>query len=338
MQKNIRWIAGILAFWILAFSVFGVVNEILRRKTVGKVDMIHSFYGIEKNTIDVVSVGSSHSYHSIQPNLLWGKYGISSYVMSSQGQSVPCSYYLIKEIFKYQTPKVVMLETYCLKNTGLYANEGFLRQVVDGMRFGETKVELLNDFFPDYTWKEKLSYYIPFLLYHARWSELKDEDFSKNAWMKGGILNFKQVPQTETPFPEEARPLPKNSKEYLDKIVEFCEEKGTQLVLYAAPFACPPAAERALGVSLTVEKYAEEKGIPFLFFQKTRELNIDLATDYYDEQHLNSYGTEKLTNRVGEWLIQNYGLADHRQEEKYESWNEDYERYVNLVAEMTSVQ
>lgn len=335
MQKNIRWIAGILAFWLLAFAVFGVVSEVFRLKTGGKVDMIHSFYDVEENMIDVLSIGSSHSYHSIQPNLLWGNYGVSSYVMSSPGQSVPCSYYLLKEAFKYQSPKVVMLETYCFRDTKLYRSEGLFRQVSDGMRFGETKIEMINDFFPESGWKEKLSFYIPFLMYHARWSELGDEDFNKNTWMKGGVLNFRQVPQSEPVFPKRPREIPELTRKYLDKITELCEEKGAQLVLYAAPFASPPSATKVLRTNLAVEEYAKEKGVPFLFFQKTNDLGIDFETDFYDDQHLNSYGTEKLTNKIGEWLVQNYGLADHRQEEKYESWNEDYVRYRNLVEEQT---
>ena len=331
MRRNVRWIAGILAFWILALAVFMVVNDVLRLKVGGKTDMIHSFYDIEEDTLDVLCIGSSHSYHSIQPNLLWGEYGIPSYVMSSPGQSVPCSYYLLKEMLNYQSPKVVLLETYCFRDKRLYRSEGILRQAVDGMRFGKTKIEMVEDFFPDYTWKEKLSYYIPFLMYHDRWSELKSEDFSQNAWMKGGVLNFNQVPQEEPEFPEEPLPLSKVTRKYLNKIIQLCEENGIGLVIYASPIANTGAVVEALGSNLAVEKFTAKRGIPFLFYQKTDDLGIDYETDFYDDQHLNTYGTEKLTRKMGEWLIQNYDVEDHRQEEEYASWDEDYERYEKLV-------
>ena len=156
MQKNIRRIVGTLAFWAVVFIVWWGVNDVLRIKVGESTDMIHSFYEMEENTLDVLCVGSSHSYHSIQPNLLWGNYGIPSYVLSSPGQSVPCSYYLLKEALKYQSPKVVLLETYLFREENKYRTQERLRQAIDGIRFGETKVELIEDFFPDYSWKEKL--------------------------------------------------------------------------------------------------------------------------------------------------------------------------------------
>lgn len=327
MRKTIQRIGGILVLCILAFVVFAVVNDILRLKVGQETDMVHSFYDIEENTLDVLGIGSSHSYHSIQPGSLWGEYGIPSYVMSSPSQPVACSYYLLKEMLRYQNPKVVLLETFSFREETQYNTEGYLRSAIDGIHIGKVKTELLEDFFPNYSWKQKLSYYIPFLVYHNRWSELKNYDFNRVAWMKGGVLDFRVVPQTEPEFPEKPLKLPKNTRKYLKKIIDLCEENGIQLILYAAPMANNWSVKKALRINLSVEKYAAKRGIPFFFYQKTKELGIDYETDFYDDQHLNTYGTDKLTKHIAEWMVQNCGLTDHRQEEKYKSWDEDYERF-----------
>lgn len=334
MQKNIRWITGILFFWITAAAVFGAANDILRFKVVDKADMIHPFYEIEENTLDILCIGSSHAYHSLQPDLLWGEYGIPSYTLGSPGQTVPCSYYLLKEALKYQKPKLVLLETYCFPRKYKFKNDSYLRQAIDGMKFGKVKIEALNDLLPDYSWKEKLSYYIPFLMYHSRWGELEDYDFTQHAWLKGGVLDFRQEPQTEPVFPKKPLKIPKMNRKYLKKIIRLCKKNEIQLIFFAAPFASTDTAKEALRVNLSVEKYAAKRGIPFLFYQKTGELDIDYGLDFYDDQHLNTNGTEKLTTSLAKWLLQNYDLTDRRQEERYESWNEDYERYKKRREEL----
>ena len=40
--------------------------EILRRKTAAETDMVHSFYEIEENSLDVLFLGSSHLYYGVQ--------------------------------------------------------------------------------------------------------------------------------------------------------------------------------------------------------------------------------------------------------------------------------
>ena len=331
MQKNIRWIAAALAFLIAALAVFAVVNDILRIKVGAKIDMIHSFYEMDRDTVDVLCLGSSHCYHSIQPNELWGNYGISSYVLSSPRQSVPCSYYLLKEALGYQKPKVVLLETYCFRYENKYRDEESLRLAIDGMRLGKVKMEMLEDFFGKGSWKKKLPFMVPFLLYHARWSDLQDKDFIHDRYMKGGILDFGQEPQQMPQMPERPLDIPEVTAKYLEKMIGLCRENGISLVLFAAPFADTSAGPKALRVNLALEEYAVGQGIPFLFYQKTGELEIDYAADFYDSQHLNTYGTAKLTRKTGEWLQENYVLADHRQEEAYESWNADYVLYEEAL-------
>lgn len=337
MRKNVRWMVAVLVFCIVGGVVFYFVNDILRIKVNEKTDGIHSFYKMEKNTVDVIFFGSSHCYNSIQPNVLWGEYGLTSYVMASPGQSVGPSYYLMKETLKYQKPKVIVLETFFFWLKRKWRADASLHQAIDGMRLGKTKLELIGGFFPDLSWKEKLPYLFPFLMTHSRWSDLNNSDFHHDDFLKGGVLNFSQIPQPEPEFPVKSKIIPDLSKEYLEKMIALCEENGVQLVLYAAPLGEDEAYRYDVvqGVNLSLEKYAAKRKIPFLFCQKTGDPEIDFETDFYDGGHLNYYGNVKVSKYIGEWLQKEYGLADHRNEKGYEKWETDYQKYLSLVRKMS---
>ena len=83
MRKTSQWISSIIIFLLIGTILFLNISEILRKKSGGESDMIHSFYQIEEDTLDVLCLGSSHGYSAIQPNTLWKEFGLTSYVMCS---------------------------------------------------------------------------------------------------------------------------------------------------------------------------------------------------------------------------------------------------------------
>ena len=106
MKKNVRWICAAVVFVVIGLMLFFNISEVLRRKGGGAADMVHSFYDIEENTLDVLCMGSSHGYSAFQPNTLWNEFGLTSYVLCSQRQTAATTYYLLQEALKYQKPKV----------------------------------------------------------------------------------------------------------------------------------------------------------------------------------------------------------------------------------------
>lgn len=75
---RLRRIAGTVLFFVTGILIFCGISEALRRKTAEATDMVHSFYEIEEDTLDVLFLGSSHLYYGVQPNELWRDYGIAS--------------------------------------------------------------------------------------------------------------------------------------------------------------------------------------------------------------------------------------------------------------------
>ncbi len=324
-----------MLFAAVGMILFFNISEILRRKTAEESDMVHSFYAIERNTLDVLFLGSSHAYYGIQPNELWKEYGITSYSMATPEQTAAISYFLLMEVFHYQQPKVVVLESYYLWYNALYNSESRLRQAFDGMRLGRTKIGMVRTMLEGDTVKDKLTYFFPFLKYHSRWSELQDYDFNTKPFLKGARIDFTTVEIEDPGIPKKAADVPELNQEYLQKIIGLCRENDAQLVVAALPYGVETTEKRykrRQGLNLTLETILEEEDVPFLFYQRDYPEVIDFSTDFRDRTHLNTAGAQKLTAHLGGWLAAYYGLSGHRDEEEYASWDQDLALYEAELA------
>lgn len=333
MKKVCRfW--GTIAFSAIFLCLFWFCSEILRLKTGGEIDMVHSFYEVEEDTVDVLALGSSHMYYSFQPNLLWEEYGMTAYALGSPQQSLAMSYFLLKEALRYQKPKVVLLESYYFFSEKLYNDEGKLRLAFDGMKNGGVKHEMIETLLPELSIKEKLSWYIPFLKYHNRWEKLKNSDFHRKSYLRGGKLDTGVYENKDRGVDIPEREIPEICLEYFEKIVGLCEENEIELLVYATPYS---TSEKSYlyrqGTTLALEKYLQEKQIPFLFLQKSKEPEIDFQTDFCDWAHLNLNGQKKVTSYLGRYIAEHYDITDHRGDMAYVSYEQDYQMYLKDVQE-----
>ena len=120
---------------------------------------------------------------------------------------------------------------------------------------------------------------------------------------------------------------------YLNKTMEFCEENGLQLILIKTPgsVSWSDAAHNA------VQEIADEYQLTFIDFNYSpylEEVGYCEATDSVDMRHMNYYGAEKMTQWIGEYLVENCGATDVRGDERYdflEGELEDYGRNIYSV-------
>lgn len=338
MKKAIRWLFAGAVFLLIGLLLFGRISQVLRRKGGGAADMVHSFYELDENTLDVLVMGSSHGYSSFQPNTLWSEYGLTSYVLCSQRQTAATTYYLLQEALKYQKPKILLLESYYFFSGQKYTDEAALRLAFDGLKNSSIKWRMVQDFLGDLDYKEKLSYFIPFLKYHSRWDDLRNTDFHSQLYLKGSIFDFEVYSMEEPPLAQEATALPENVTVYFEKIIDLCRENEIELVLYTAPYGCEPGDNtkgylKRQGINLTLESYLAERNIPYFYFQKDNTAGIDYAADFRDYAHLNTNGAIKITRSLADYITGVYELPDHREEESYQSWWEDYEAFQQAIME-----
>lgn len=334
-KKNLQWVLLTAVFLVIFIIAFLRISEIFRKKYTDA-DMVHSLYNLEKNSVDVLVLGSSHAYDGISPNVLWKEQGISAYVLGSPGQSISTAYLLLKEALKYQNPKVVMLEGYGFKYDDYYTKESSLRTAFDGVKLNDVKIEMVETYLADASLAEKMTYYIPFSKYHSRWNSLTKKDFRTNkgsylkgAWLTTKVVEFDTPPKLDT-VPGELTDL---AAEYMEKIVGLCSKNGIELMLFMTPVTAGDMEEyvKIQNMNASVEQYAKDKGIPCLNTQFNENISFDYSKDFVDEGHLNLFGQEKLSAYMAEYLTNHYDLPDHRGEEKYASWQADCEKWYQKI-------
>ena len=75
-----------------------------------------SFYDFtKKNDLDILLIGNSHLYTGINPKNLSCALGVNAFILASPGTRVIDHYYSLEEAIKVSKPKLVIIETYGIK-------------------------------------------------------------------------------------------------------------------------------------------------------------------------------------------------------------------------------
>nr|MCR5511406.1 hypothetical protein [Lachnospiraceae bacterium] len=104
---------------------------------------------------------------------------------------------------------------------------------------------------------------------------------------------------------------------------------GIDVLLTVMPF---PVTDENSWISVnTARDIADEYGVDFINFL---DMDIvDFSTDCYDmDSHMNPSGAWKITDYLGTYLKDRYGLTDHRGDEAYAKWDSDYGLYHEFKA------
>lgn len=339
MKQKIKVWIRCFVFLCIFLLLFIGTGEILHRKTKSGAWNFSiktgGFYNLEEDSIDVLAVGSSHCYCTVNPLIWWEKEGFTGYVLSSQQQPVSASYYYMKEALKYQKPQVVIYECYmaCLD----YQNpeEGIVRDACEYLRWSADKVRLIQELVPR---GERIEYYIDYLKYHTRWKELTvdDYDFSYRNQIddyRGYVFLNENKPQILQNYKEteEVTKIPENNRFYLEKMVELSKEFGFELIFLYAPFA---GSEQTAADVRSCRNFAEENQLKFIDgFSLIEPLGINGETDFYDSGHLNFRGAAKMSEYIGGYLAENFLTRREISRAQKSFWNQSLEVYKEKIRE-----
>lgn len=325
MKKKILITASVL---VICAVLLACLQALLVPKYMDKSkegNLVSEYYANAGNN-DVMFIGDCEVYENFSPITLWEEYGITSYIRGSAQQLIWQSYYLMEETFRYETPKVMVFNVLSMKydtpqSTGKQSErEAYNRMTLDGMRWSSSKWNSIKASMTEEEkkWEAQYSYLFPLLRFHDRWSQLTEDDFtywfsrpqvSDNGYlMQTGVKPLGDI-TPEKPLVDYR--LGENSWYYLDKMVQLCKEKGTQLVLIKAPALSPywwPQWDEQ------VAAYAEENDLLYInMLEHQEEMGIDWSTDTYDAGlHLNVYGAEKAARWFGKVLQEQCGVSDRR--------------------------
>ncbi|MDE7009170.1 MAG: hypothetical protein K2P07_13615 [Lachnospiraceae bacterium] len=286
---------------------------------------MEGLYWQPEHTIDVMMMGSSHIHCNVNTALLWEKYGIAAYDYSGAEQPLWMTYHYLKELYKYQSPEVIVLDLYAPARYKEDYQYDWISENIFGMRFSLNKLEMMAVSVE----KSKFFQYFPsFTVYHSRYDNLEEDDFSNFFWNSGEKEDFKgytpywkRTPQIRTEVTETRKDgLTEKSELYLRKIIKYVKDKDSELVLMAAPYVMTGEDMRTFN---KIAEIADEEGILFVNFNHMYEkIGLDFLEDFNDESHLNYWGGCKFTDFLGEFLNSYYSLPDRRGQEGYGSWDD----------------
>lgn len=323
MKKILTKIGKSIAFIMILVLVLVGANGILMPKTYinnsvwPSTSKFNQFYDMDKDSVDVLFIGSSVVANAFSPQEIYDSYGIRSYNLASQQQSVFFNYYWLKEALKYQSPKVVVMDTKFLftlhPESPVNTTEGIGREIVDNMRWSKNKIDMIDALCDLDDSQSKLSYYLTNIRYHSRWTELDESDFnfalSDHDQLKGQSILTTYGEDSYTPF------VPSNSdieselnpvmEKYFGKIVELCQSNNIRLVLVSLPDVMTDAMNNKL------TSLAEQYGIDYYNFclqEHYDAIGAQLPKENVIE-HENIWGAIKMSRYMAGILKSTYGVS-----------------------------
>lgn len=341
MKNIIKRLLSCVIVCAMTIAVLSGATGIAERKTS---DFKYAPFFEHAKDIDVLFFGSSHMLNAIYPMELWNRYGITSYNFGGHGCAIASSYWYLMNALDYCSPKTVVVDCLFL-NKQRKASENFSYQhlSLDAFPLSLTKIrtvfDLMND--PNSYFKEEpeeeskeIAYEKPtaigllwhYSVYHSRWTELTKEDFAKSSTHEYGAEARVRVNQPDQVIENKGERIEENTTgmKYLRKIIEECRKRNIDIVLTYMPF--PISKTTNWKEVNTAQDIADEYGIDYINFPE--EDVVDFDVDCYDEgSHLNVSGALKVTNYLGNYLTENYGLTDHREDPEYAYWDKDYTVY-----------
>ncbi len=324
-QRIIRRVLGVIGF----FLVLALSNELFRFLVVDDVQSytrvtMHEFY--HQDSIDVLFLGSSHSYRSLDPEITDRFFGSNTFNAGTSSQLPDGSCALLREVCGRYQPKTVYMEVYYGVVCDYDAGPTATYVISDYMRPSWNKYE--------YLWEsggqEDLVHGL--ILARRNWqkffdfpymAELLQKKFTPEYWQyaypsydneyyagKGFVYNLEEVgdgwfSSTEPFAPIGDDAIGEKSRESMEEMAKICEEEGIQLVLYSAPmpdFRLNAAGDYDSFVG-QMEAFAERIGAEYVDFNLCRESYLPLdGSCFMDDNHLNGKGAERFSQVFGEYF------------------------------------
>ncbi len=306
--KAVVFMAGLLVFLIAASAILLPRNN---REEDWKHDVqAHGILAEPENTIDVLFIGDSEVYSSINPLRIWQSYGYTSYCLSASKQRLWYSLEFFNMAMRTQQPKIVVLETN----------------------------SLFKAFPAEDSMMHSMDHVLPVFKFHDRWKCLKFEDIFRSPQYthienrKGYRLYKESDPADIEGYMEESENVEYISflnKIYINIIASTCKQQDIKLVFLSTP----STMNWNMRKHNRMEKLSEELGTDYLDLNLAHDgFSIDWEKDTRDKgDHMNYFGAEKVTAYVGSYLNSTGILVRHEEKAICKAWNKALKTFTDDV-------
>lgn len=315
MKETGKRILSALVFVVFLLVIIRLFSGVFVPKDNGEEDGIQDarVYGIlgePTNTIDVLVLGDSLGECAVNPVELWRNCGITSYVCCSGNQTLYQSTDLLELVLKSQTPRVVLMEA-----NAVYAIC--------------PKTDIISNMVENW---------LPLLRYHDRWKSLQISDWTGKAEYthtdssKGFHISREIQPADTKNYmkpSKDAKSVGSDNLRYVREMMQTCENRGIQLILFSAPSTTNWDYRHHNGIA----RLAKNLGLTYIDMNlMDKEIPIDWETDTMDwGNHMNCSGAAKVTGWLGGYLTETGLFADKRNDANYCAWNDNISVYEQNV-------
>ena len=314
------FVLGLIALGFFQLQAAGKLYEdkqIIQKVNTWNAKRFEELYALPKDSLDVVFIGSSHSYCTFEPDFFDRHLGTVSHQMGMPLQHADGSYFTLVEVFNYQKPKMVVMELYWDMLDSEY-EPSQLDSLFAAMDNEELKLRFMQEVLP---LSVSLKSLLPFINFQRDFfmessNEMKkfieetygvteekevftyDEYYDK----KGYIYTNKQMAESEfgstnqyNSFDGKSWTMHPTQQKYLDKIIALCRENGAELIFVTAPVAIT-SFERIKNydfVHQAINSFAAKREINYYDYNLiNHSLNLVSDDNFQDDAHLNHSGVE----------------------------------------------
>lgn len=306
-----------LAIFVILYM--GVARVLEKRTSAVKYDPFFE----QKENYQVLFMGTSHVTNGINPMEMYNDYGLISYNFGGHGNSFPTTYWVAMNALDYTTPELMVIDCSGLSEDKLHNdNIHYAHVSLDCFPLSPNKSKAIEEIFDG---DDKTEFYCKMWIYHNRWSEIEKADFfHPRNYEKGAESRYRVSKKATCPQ------LPKGKYEgeglgveYLERLIEECQARNIKVLLTYLPLPYDEGKnDKKLLEANRVYDIAQKYSVNYVNYF---ELNlVDYATDYCDKiGHLNPSGARKVTKHLGQYIVDNYGLEDKREDKAYSQWKSD---------------
>lgn len=306
-MKN--WIKGgiFICLFILLYIFFSYV--FIPKENLSKYGMYNTtMYEIlseKEHTVDTIVVGDSLVYSSVSPMDIYGNFGYTVFDCAEPAHTLPDAYNYFKVAIESQKPKVAII------------GANILFRDAKKKPWYNKPLKVLKNSLPLTTnhnnWKKFL-----FNNEMDRWTNI-NKGYKKNMGIKPS-KNYDYMVETE-----DKKIIPKANYYYIEKMIEDAKKNNIKLIFIGFPSQKSWYYKKHNAML----ELAKEYDITYINLNLEPSISIDWSKDTSDHgDHLNYEGAKKVSKFLGNYLSTLGILKDHRNDDKYNSWNKAYQHYV----------
>lgn len=340
MDKKVKWarMLNCIFFTLLVIcSIFGLTY--LFRNS--HYDRDHILGIREVENVDVVCIGGSSTFVYWMPYLAWQEHGMTSYDLATNSIRPPLYLGYVKMALKEQEPDILVIDVRTFADPRHEYDEaegGAIRNVTDSLEpFSLNRLSTVHRAMKYYDLyssgaadsKEIWSYYFDLSKYHAEYERLGNEEHweridNRHTSRYCGAEIFALhaiVKEPEGVQTKERADLDEKIETALRELLDYLTKNHVEALFTVGPYVIDEDTQQVYN---TIGDIVNSYGYRFLNTNEYyQEMGIDFATDFYNKNHVSIYGAQKYTRFVADYIVNHYGIEDHRGDDLYGFWQEN---------------